>query len=223
MVSYGKYLQVLFIFFTFKGDLNRIKTLIDNFLNDHKELTTLFNGMKVIPEDEVSLKRRDTIKAAKKPEESKEVFADAEVTRLVEMAKDMESKAKNGLIKEAGAVFTDIFEAMKTKNFSASQKASQCAIYSKIVKFHNAKSCYDEALTFTSKLMDFTDDNTPTILKIEVCINSAASFCNKNDFAKAKMMISTALSMAREDFGEKSVTYANSLVAYADYLGSTDQ
>ena len=57
LVSYGKYLQVLFIFFTFKGDLNRIKTLIYNFLNDHKELTALFNGMKVIPEDELSLKR----------------------------------------------------------------------------------------------------------------------------------------------------------------------
>merc|ERR1719209_2288242 len=100
LVSYGKYLQVLFVFLTFKGDLNRIKTLIDNFLNDHKELTTLFNGMKVIPEDEVTVKRRETIRLAKKPGgDSNEVFAEAEVAKLVEMAIDMETKGKKGLIR----------------------------------------------------------------------------------------------------------------------------
>ena len=166
MVSYGKYLQVLFVFLTFKGDLNRIKTLIDNFVNDHKELTTLFNGMSVIPEDEMTVKRRETIRVTKKLGDSMEVFAEAEVANIVEMSKDMESKTKNGLIREASAVLTDIFEAMKTKNISANQKASQCAVYSKIVKFHNEKSCYDEAISFTSKLMDFTDDNAPTNLKM---------------------------------------------------------
>jgi len=107
---------------------------------------------------------------------------------------------------------------MKTKNFKANQKASQCAVYSKIVAFYNAKGCYNEAVTFTTKLMDFTDDNTPTILKIEVCINSATALANKNNFVKAKMLINTALTMAREDFGEKSMTYANALVASAGFL-----
>merc|ERR1719239_1129593 len=178
--------------------------------------------MKVIPE-EVTVKRRDTIKIAKKSRGSNEVFAEAEVAKLVELAKDMDAKAKKGLIREANAVSADIFEAMKTKNFSANQKASQCAVYSKIVAFYNAKSCFDEAITFTTKLMDFTDDNTPTILKIEVCINSATALANKNDFVKAKMLINTALTMAREDFGEKSATYADALVAYAGYLEKTDQ
>ena len=116
LVSYGKYLQVLFIFFTFRGDLNRIKALIDNFLNDHKELTTLFNGMRVIPEDEETVKRRETVRVSKKPEDSKDIFADTEVTKLTEMAQDMEAKARNGLMREANVLYTNIYQQMKRKS-----------------------------------------------------------------------------------------------------------
>lgn len=137
LVSYGKYLQVLFVFLTFKGNLNRIKTLLDNFVNDHKELTRLFNGIKVIPEDEVTVKRRETIRLAKKSEDSKDMFADTEVAKLEEMAKDMEVKAKNGLIREANVLFTDIYELMKRKRFSTNQKASQCNLYTKFVSLHS--------------------------------------------------------------------------------------
>ena len=150
MVSYGKYLQVLFIYLTFKGDLERIKTLLDNFIKDQEELTKLFEGMKVIPEDKVTVKRRETIRVTKKPGgDSNEVFGDAEVAKLVELAKDMEAKAKNGLIREANVLFTDIYELMKRKRFSTNQKASQCNLYTKFVALHNMKSCYDDASLFT--------------------------------------------------------------------------
>ena len=215
MVSYGKYLQVLFIYLTFKGDLERIKTLLDNFIKDQEELTKLFEGMKVIPEDKVTVKRRETIRVTKKPEggDSNEVFGDAEVAKLVELAKDMEAKAKNGLIREANVLFTDIYELMKRKKFSTSQKTSQCNIYTKIVAFHNEKFCYDDAILFNSKVMELVDVNTPTVLKIEVCRTSGVAFYRKNDFEKAWMLFDSALAMAKEHYGESSTVYAEALVA----------
>ena len=80
MVAYWKYHQVLFIFLTFKGDQNLIKTLIDNFIKDHNELTTCFKGLMLIPEDEVTVKRRETIRIAKRPGDSNKFFGDTEVT-----------------------------------------------------------------------------------------------------------------------------------------------
>ena len=97
MVAYGKYLQVLFIFLTYKGDQNLIKTLIDNFIKHHNELTTCFKGLMVIPEDEVTVKRRETIRIAKRPGDSNKVFRDTEVTQLLTIAQEMEATAKNGL------------------------------------------------------------------------------------------------------------------------------
>ena len=219
IVSYGKYLQVLFVYLTFKGDLNRIKTLLENFLRNHQELASLYMSMRVIPEDEAAMKRKPTNREKiGKPGEIKEVFSPADVVTLHEMAKDLDLKASTGQIKEASAVFNDIFEMMKTKNFSESQKPSQCAVYSKIVRFHNAKSCFDEAITYTAKLMDFTDENTPTVLKIEVCTNSAIAFANKGHLRQAKALAGTAVALAREDFGENSMTYANALIVFAKFL-----
>ena len=61
LVSYGKYLQVLFAYLTYKGDLNKIKVLTENFLKDYEELTTLFEGLQVIPEEEEVMKRRESV------------------------------------------------------------------------------------------------------------------------------------------------------------------
>ena len=128
LVSYGKYLQVLVVFLTFTGDLDRVNILMNKFVNDYKELSTLFDGMKVIPEDEEVMKRQETVRPRKT--DLKEELDDAEVSSLVEKAKEMETKAENGLILEVNTLFSHIFEMLKFKNFRASQKAKQCKMYS---------------------------------------------------------------------------------------------
>ena len=47
LVSYGKFLQVLVLYLTFKGDYSRVATLMNNFVKDFQELKTLYNGMNV--------------------------------------------------------------------------------------------------------------------------------------------------------------------------------
>ena len=139
------------------------------------------------------------------------------------MAKQMEEKAKNGLIREANVLFTDIYELMKRKRFSSNQKASQCNLYTKFVALHNMKCCYDDASLFTAKMIEFADANTPTILKVEVCINGAVACANKSQFRKASLLAEYGLAMAKEHFGDNSTVYAEALVALSEYLGKTDQ
>ena len=222
LVSYGKYLQVLFVFFSFRGDLNRIKTLIDNFLNDHKELTTLFNGMRVIPEDEETVKRRETVRVSKKPEDLRDIFADEEVAKLTEMAKDMELKAEQGLIREANVLFTDIYELMKRKRFSTNQKSLQCKLHTKFVAFHTMKHCYDDASLFASKMFEFADTSTPTHLKIEVCRNGAVALRNEKDLIKSSTLGASAVAIAKEHFGDKSTVYAEALIAFSNSNNSLE-
>ena len=211
LVSYGKYLQVLVLFLTFTGDLNRINILINKFNNDYKELSTLFDGMKVIPEDEEVMKRQETVRP-RKPDERKEEFDDAEVANLVEKAKEMEAKAENGLILEVNTLFSHIFEMLKFKNFKSNQKAKQCEIYCKIVKIHNIKSCYDEAMVYTKKMFECLDADSPTILKIEALSQGAVAFNMKNEFGKGDKLEEKALSMCIQNCGEDSKEYANVLV-----------
>ena len=90
LVSYGKYLQVIFAYLTYKGDLKKIKILTEKFLKDYEELTTLFEGLQVIPVEEEVMKRRESV--TKKSDDSKLEFGDGEVAKIVEMAKDIEAK-----------------------------------------------------------------------------------------------------------------------------------
>ena len=87
--------------------------------------------------------------------DSKEEFEEAEVASLLDKVKEMEAKAENGHIKEAKSMFVEIFEEMKTKEFTAKQELMECDLYSRIVKVHNEKHSYDEALVFTLKTFDF--------------------------------------------------------------------
>ena len=166
--------------------------------------------MKVIPEDEEVMKRQETVRPKKT--DLKEELDDAEVSSLVEKAKEMETKAENGLILEVNTLFSHIFEMLKFKNFSASQKAKQCEMYIKIVKIHNIKGCYDEAMVYTKKMFELLDADSPTILKIEALSQGAVAFNNKNEFAKAKVLKKKARDMCIENFGEDSKEYANLLV-----------
>ena len=151
-------------------------------------------------------------------------FEDEEVAKLIEKAKEMEAKAKNGHIREASSTFTEIFEEMKTKKFTASQRTLQCDLYSKIVKFHNEKHFYNEALVWTFKIFDvFNPDTSSTRLKIDVCVNSAIAFLRKNEMGKAKALIEKAVALAEKEFGPKSSMYADTLLAYSEYLDKTDQ
>ena len=81
LISYGKYLQVLVVFLTFTGDLNRINVLLSKFVSDFKELPTLFDGMKVIPEDEEVMERQGAVRLRKR-DKRKEEFDDAKVKCL---------------------------------------------------------------------------------------------------------------------------------------------
>ena len=87
-------LQVLFAFLTYKGDYNKIKVLTENFLKDYLELTTLYEGMQAIPEEEQVKKRRQSV--LKKPDSSTMTteFGEAEANKIVEMARGLEAKAK---------------------------------------------------------------------------------------------------------------------------------
>ena len=67
-------LQVLFAFLTYKGDYNKIKVLTANFLKAYLELTTLYEGMQAIPEEEQVMKRRQS--ALKKPDSTTVTEAD---------------------------------------------------------------------------------------------------------------------------------------------------
>merc|ERR1712203_1098708 len=127
----------------------------------------------------------------------------------------MEAKAENGLIREANVMFTDIYELMKRKGFSTNQKASQCNLYTKFVALHNMKSRYDDASLFTAKMFEFADANTPTINKIEVCRNGAVAFANKSQFRKASLLAECGLAMAKNNFGDNSMVYADALEAFS--------
>jgi len=136
----------------------------------------------------------------------------------------MEAKAKNGLMREADKMLSEIFEEMKTKKFTASQRTLQCDLYSKIVKIHNETHSYNEALDYTIKTFDvFNPDISSTKLKIEVCVNSAIAFLRKNHMGKAKVLIEKAVTLAEKDFGPQSSIYAVTLLAYSEYLDKTDQ
>ena len=135
----------------------------------------------------------------------------------------MEAKAKNGHIKEANSLFSEIFEEMKMKRFTTKQETMQCDLYSKIVKIHNEKHSYDEAVLWTLKTFDFLDAFTTTKLQIEVCANAAVAFVRKNEFTKGGILAERAIDLAKKDFGSKSSMYADALVAYSEYLGKTDQ
>jgi len=125
-------------------------------------------------------------------------FEDEEVTKLIEKVNEMEAKAKNGILREADTMLAEIFEEMKTKKFPASQKISQCNLFSKIVKIHNERHSYNEALEYTIKIFDvFNPDTSSTKLKIEVCVNSAIALIRKNQMAKAKVLIEMAVALGK--------------------------
>ena len=131
-----------------------------------------------VPEEEEVIKRKETVRP-KKPD-VKEEFDDLEVNNLVEKAKEMEEKAKNGRILEVNTLFSHIFQMLKFKNFKASQKAKQCEIYTKITKIHNIKSCYDEAMVYTKKMLECLDAETLISLKIEAFSQAGVAFLCKN-------------------------------------------
>ena len=327
-------MQVLFAFLTYKGDYNKIKVLTENFLKDYLELTTLYEGMQAIPEEEQVMKRRQS--ALKKPDsttvteadkivdmargleakteeistapkevnatsitkmmpivkemmrrgksikdvkatdssydledqvmaklgdlekataglekarrevekartdiiplvqemknnqiakslKSKEDFEDGEVGGLLDKAIEMELLAKKGHLKKANSLFNEIFEDMKKKNFTSNQKTMQCDIYNKILKLHNEKHGYDEAVLWTMKTLAFLDVYTTTKLKIEICANATVAFVRKNEFKKAKILAETAVSMAEKEFGPNSSMHAEALLAFSKYLFATDQ
>ena len=81
-------MQVLFAFLTYKGDYNKIKVLTENFLKDYLELTTLYEGMQAIPEEEQVMKRRQS--ALKKPDSTTVTEAD----KIVDMARGLEAKTE---------------------------------------------------------------------------------------------------------------------------------
>ena len=205
------------------GEVEKVVEMAENTEAETKEVNTTFitNMMPVVQE---MMKRGKTIQFSKSPD-SKEEFEDEEVAKLVEKAKEMEAKAKNGHIKEAKSMFAEIFEEMKAKRFSAIQTKLQCCdLYSKIVKLHNESCSFDEALVYTFKTLDYLNQYTATTkLQIEVCANAATAFLKKNEMGKAKVLIEKAVAMAEEDFGPKSSTYADALVAYSGYLDKTEQ
>ena len=127
--------------------------------------------------------------------DSREDFEDEELAKLEEKAENMEAKAKNGQIREACSLFNEIFEEIEKKVFTSSQKTTQCNLYNKFVKIHNEKHSYDEAGIYTLKALDFLDRYTPIKLKIELFINSAIAFFNKNEYAKAKVLLETAIAL----------------------------
>ena len=98
-------LQVLFAFLTYKGDYNKIKVLTENFLKDYLELTTLYEGMQAIPEEEQVMKRRQS--ALKKPDSTTVTEAD----KIVDMARGFEAKTKeiNTAPKEVNDLFLRSF------------------------------------------------------------------------------------------------------------------
>ena len=84
-------MQVLFAFLTYKGDYNKIKVLTENFLKDYLELTTLYEGMQAIPEEEQVMKRRQSV--LRKPDSTTVTteFGEAEANKIVEMARGFEA------------------------------------------------------------------------------------------------------------------------------------
>ena len=111
LVSYGKYLQIIFAYLTYKGDLKKIKILTEKFLKDYEELTTLFEGLQVIPVEEEVMKRRESV--TKKSEDSKLEFGDEEVAKVVEMAKNTEAKTKEANTTSITKMMPVVQEMMK--------------------------------------------------------------------------------------------------------------
>ena len=57
LVSYGKYLQIIFAYLTYKGDLKKIKILTEKFLKDYEELSSI--PWRVVVVDEAHRLRTD--------------------------------------------------------------------------------------------------------------------------------------------------------------------
>ena len=116
-----------------------------------------------------------------------------------------------------------MFEKLKQKKFSPSQRVVKLKILNKIVSLHNIKGLHDEAFTWAIKALESLDANDPKNLIIEMLNQSAEAFINKKLFEKAKTMTERSLTLSAKTNGEGSRAYAKSLIAAAIYLSETDQ
>ena len=227
--AYGKFLQIIVVYLTLNGEHHRIEKVFSKFNKDYSELSALFNGIQEIPEEkEVILKRQEaiqmttadmenlTIEAVKEEKkasmrrqetikrtkgETKEEFDEAEVTILEEWANLMEMNAFFGCLDEANAFFGHMFEKIKQKKFSPSQRVVKLKILNKIVSLHNIKGLQDEAFTWAIKSLECLMVNDPKSLIIETLNQSAEAFTKKKLFEKAKMMTERSLTLSAETYG----------------------
>merc|ERR1712130_197045 len=217
------------------------------FKEDYSELSALFNGIHIPEDKEVILKRQEafqmmttdmeigepdnrgckrredgplrrqeTIKRAKA--DTKEEFNETELANLKECAISMEINAEFGFLAEANNLFGLLFEKMKEKKFSASQRKVKVEIMNKIVGIHNIKYSYDEAHTWAVKALECLDAKDPASLVIETFNQSAEAI-----FQKAELLTEKSVSLSAETYGKESRAYAKSLMTYADYLSRIDQ
>ena len=223
--AYGKFLQIIVVYLTINGEHHRIEKVFSKFTKDYSELSTLFNGIQEIPEEqEVILKRQEaiqmmtadmenltieavkdekkapmrrqeTIKRAKA--DTKGEFDEAELTILEEWASLMEMNANIGFLDEANAFFGRVFEKIKQKKFGPSQRVVKLKILNKIVSLHNIKWLHDEAFTWAIKALECLDANDPASLVIETLNQSAEAFTAKSLFDKAKKLIESQLHSAQ--------------------------
>merc|ERR1712226_1054021 len=147
------------------------------------------------------------IKQAK--EDTKEEFNETELANLKEWAISMEINAEFGYLAEANNLFGLLFEKMKEKKFSASQRKVKVEIMNKIVGIHNIKYSYDEAHTWAVKALECLDAKDPASLVIETFNRSAEAI-----FQKAELLTEKSVSLSAETYGKESRAYAKSLMTY---------